>query len=158
LPQNFGVEERPGATIAGMADDRQAVADLASVVRGIDPTWLSTPELKDARNNLLAELDKLLASRDSMLNLGPVLAALAEYGQKAGVIKDQLVDTRPGATKSPGSGLSPKDAVLLILVALLLMQRGGGAHPTALEEAAESNQLQIVAIVIALAAYLKKKD
>jgi hypothetical protein len=39
-----------------------------------------------------------------------------------------------------------------------VLLRGGEGHPTALGEAVESNDLQVVAILIALAAYLRKRD
>jgi hypothetical protein len=40
----------------------------------------------------------------------------------------------------------------------LLLWHGGEAHRTALGEAAEGNDLQVIAIVIALVAYLRKRE
>jgi hypothetical protein len=104
---------------------------------------------------------------DDFRGKGPeVRDALDELIQDAVIVLEKLEEPKPRAAVARAaksleragiSGLSANDILLLVLVALLLLN-GGDGHPTALGEAVESNQLQIVAIVIALAAYMRKRD
>lgn len=118
------------------------------------------PNLSEVSQGLVERMDDLLTLSPGQLeaerlNLDKAATKIARAWM---VLFDE---PPPAATKSLKrggiSGLSAKDVVLLLLVTLLLMH-GGDGHPTALGEAIESNDLQVVAIVIALAAYLRKRD
>jgi hypothetical protein len=142
-----------------MADDEPVMKELSDLLQQVaDEIARLTyaQEMKDATDKILAQLGRPPAPlADFLREVGPFADAIEDLGVKAGIIEHH---PREIGTKNPGSGLSPGDLIVLILVALLLMRHGGGANPTAIGEAVESNQLQIVAIVIALAAYLKKGE
>jgi hypothetical protein len=154
-----------------MADDEPVGMELASALQGLqtNPALFDSQWWSDKQAEFTAEMDRLLdgfdaapGDHDFPEKVASLAEAIEDWGLKAGVIDpeklaDRYTYSQHWEPRRRESGLSRKDLVLLILVALLLMQRGGEAHATALGEAIESNQLQIVAIVIALAAYLRKK-
>jgi|HubBroStandDraft_6_1064221.scaffolds.fasta_scaffold65730_2 hypothetical protein len=117
-------------------------------------------DLITSNEGLIDRANQLAAHIPDLTELPPELAdAIRPLAEAFGSQQPQSVAIHP--TKSPEdhpfSWLSAKDVLLLLLVALLLL-RGGEGHPTALGEAIESNDLQVVGIVIALAAYLRKGE
>jgi hypothetical protein len=110
---------------------------------------------------LFSDLPMSEAPADFVEKLASLAEALGEITAKAGISEDQLVLRHYNQRlkhEGPGTGLSSKDVVILILVALLLMQHGGDARPTALGEAIESNQISLGMLLVALATLLKKSD
>ena len=124
----------------------------------------SRPEFKGLADDLLTELDGLTGVTPDTLTprAAGVVDAIDELARALSIVGDQpqqqaAVDRAKGLERAGISGLSAKDVLILVLVALLLL-RSGEVHPTALGEAIESNNLQMAAIIIALAAYLKKGE
>lgn len=167
---NTGLSARWPVTITGMAD---RVDFLRAAVKLRDTTRLlgdARPDLRDVADGVVAELDRQIAAPpgdlvDSLLAVidadEPMLKALGveDYLHPPGASNVQAAanQTAKSLERAGISGLSAKDVLLLVLVALLLLH-GGDGHPTALGEAVESNNLQVVAIIIAVAAYLRKRE
>lgn len=118
-------------------------------------------DLIASNEGLIDRANQLTAHIPDLTELPPELAdAIRPLAQAFRSQQPQSAAIHP--TKSPEdhpfSGLSAKDVLLLLLLVALLLLRGGEGHPTALGEAIESNDLQVVGIVIALAAYMRKRD
>jgi hypothetical protein len=146
------------ARLTGTAPDKLTLANLAEDVM---PGFRET--LDDLTQGIRDTLDDLTQFDIRFKNLGQDIDRFAEdidrFAEKLGEPKPRAAVERTAKNleRAGISGLTPKDLVLLSLVALLLLH-GSDAHPTVLGEAIEGNQLQIAAIFIALAAYLKKSE
>jgi hypothetical protein len=152
-----------------VVDDLMTFADL------VVDTETSRPQIRKASARLLDEVQRLVAAAPNdaairSMTLNEVFASSPELrasmNELSVAFRSLNTDPEPLAEgkdtpkrlKRAGiAGLPAKDVALLLLVALLLMH-GGEGHPTALGEAIESNDLQVIAIVIALAAYLRKRE